>query len=197
MMTLREILNYIDFEMEFAVGQDEYEGERVIRLIDRQRANLGGIESEQFPADGNSAVDMIIDRLEVYWNDYIAEPLARNVDLSVYETYEKIYKANIKDGFDKNDDRMRCLYHIIHPEEVVCVTDLKTSLLADIKDWDRLIGEFGVQTCYQFADDLEEYDKSVPLELEKYGDDFEYAPKIVKLYEGLISIEDFIKEHEQ
>lgn len=194
MMTLREMLNYIDFEMKFAIGQDEYEGERVIRLIDKQRGNLGGIESEQFPTNNDFVVGMIIDRLEVYWSDYIAEPLATNVGLPVYEAYEKIYKANIKDGFDKDDDRMRCLYHIIHPEEVICVTDLKTSLLANIKDWDRLVGEFGTQMCYQFADDLEEYDKSTPNELEKYGDDFEYAPKIVKVYEGLISIEDFIKE---
>jgi len=123
MMTLREMLNYIDFDMEIIDGQDEYKGERVIRLIDKQRGNLGGIESEQFPVDNDFVAGMIIDRLEVYWNDYIAEPLARNVELPVYEAYEKIYKANIKDGFDKNDDCMRTLYHIIHPEEVVCVTE--------------------------------------------------------------------------
>lgn len=195
MITLREMLNHIDFEMEIVDGKDEFEGEKVIRLIDKQQANLGGIESEQFPADDDWTAATIIDRLDIYWNDYIIEPLARNVELPIYEAYEKIYKANIENGLGKDDDYMRCLYHLMFPTEVICVTDLENSLFADIKGWDKLVNEFGIQMCYQFADDLKEYEMSIENESEKYGDDFEYASNIVKVYEGLISVEDFIREN--
>lgn len=195
MITLREMLSYIDFEMEIVDGKDEFEGEKVIRLIDKQQANLGGIESEQFPAGDDRIAATIIDRLDIYWNDYIIEPLARNVELPIYEAYEKIYKANIENGFGEDDDYMRCLYHLMFPTEVICVTDLENSLFADIKGWDKLVNEFGIQMCYQFADDLKEYEMSIENESEKYGDDFEYASNIVKVYEGLISVEDFIREN--
>lgn len=196
MITLREMLNHIDFEMEIVDGKDEFEGEKVIRLIDKQQANLGGIESEQFPAGDDWTAATIIDRLDIYWNDYIIEPLARNVELPIYEAYEKIYKANIENGLGKDDDYMRCLYHLMFPTEVICVTDLENSLFADIKGWDKLVSEFGIQMCYQFADDLKEYEMSIENEPEKYGDNFEYTPKIVRLYEGLISVEDFIREYQ-
>jgi len=81
------------------------------------------------------------------------------------------------------------------PTEVICVTDLENSLFADIKGWDKLVNEFGIQMCYQFADDLKEYEMSIENEPEKYGDNFEYTPNIVKVYEGLISVEDFIREN--
>lgn len=60
----------------------------------------------------------------------------------------------------------------------------------------KLVNELGIQMCYQFADDLKEYDMSIENESEKYGDNFEYVPNIVKVYEGLISVEDFIRENQ-
>lgn len=195
MITLREMLNYIDFEMEIINGKDEFAGEKVVRLIDKQEANLGGVESEQFSTNNDFVAATIIDRLEIYWNDYIIESLAKNVGLPIYETYEKIYNANIKNDMDKNDDYMRCLYHLIHPTDVICVTDLENSLFAEIKDWDKFVDEFGIQMCYQFADDLMEYELSTENEFDKYGENYKYVPKIAKVYEGLMSMDDFINEY--
>lgn len=126
MVALRNMLNYIDFEMEIVDGKDEFEGEKVIRLIDKQGANLGNVHDDQFPIDSDF-IPMILDRLEPYWNDYIIEGLAKDVGLPTDASYENIYNANVKFG-DPEREEMEYLYALIHPEKVVCVTNLKSSL---------------------------------------------------------------------
>lgn len=115
MVALRDMLNYIDFEMEIVDGKDEFEGEKVIRLIDKQGANLGNVHDDQFPIDSDF-IPMILDRLEPYWNDYIIEGLAKDVGLPTDASYEDIYNANVKSG-DPEREEMEYLYALIHPEK--------------------------------------------------------------------------------
>ena len=73
-MELREFLNYFNFDYYFFND----EGEKEIKLIDLAGCNLGGIEKDSFPLseDGMMA---IIERLEIYEEDYIFDFLKCNV----------------------------------------------------------------------------------------------------------------------
>ena len=62
-----QILNVYDFKIMIDINNDS---EKVFRLIDIQKGNLGNIEQEEF-----STLADIIDRLDIYHQDFIYTPL--------------------------------------------------------------------------------------------------------------------------
>lgn len=62
-----QMLNVYEFELMIDINKDM---ESIFRLRDMQEANLGNIEQEEFYSLGD-----IIDRLDIYHNDYIYTPL--------------------------------------------------------------------------------------------------------------------------
>lgn len=98
-MTLLEFLEYFDFE--YRLYDDG--SEKWIGLIDTQNANLGGIEEERFPND-EFGVEMILDRLDIYYEDYIFNDLQWifehecNIDTSTMtwlDMYQKAKELNL------------------------------------------------------------------------------------------------------
>lgn len=85
-MTLRELLHYIEFDAELDENKE-------IRLIDQQNVYLGTIGEERWEAKQDSVPD-IIDRLSIYWNDYVITPLEEDMSLGCddYDTWEDLYK---------------------------------------------------------------------------------------------------------
>ena len=69
-MRLKEFLNFFDFE--YVVFNEH--GEKELGLIDTLGGNLGDIENERFPYSREGII-AIIDRLEIYENDYIFDYL--------------------------------------------------------------------------------------------------------------------------
>ena len=63
----RQIMQVYDFEIMIDINKNL---ENVFRLNDIQKGNLGGIEQEEF-----STLADIIDRLDLYHQDYIYTPL--------------------------------------------------------------------------------------------------------------------------
>lgn len=111
-MELRELLNYIEFDCYYTTNK---EGVRVIKLTDSQHANLGGIEDEEF-----TSVSDVIDRCEIYWNDYCIIPLCNDMEISVFSfnDWTDLYnKASKYYGEDKVDN-CTILKYLIHPELV-------------------------------------------------------------------------------
>lgn len=116
-MTLRELLKEIDFDYEVENGE--------IRLIDEQGAYLGDIGEERWIAE-QASVPTIIDRMEIYWNDYVYDAIVEeplNSDCKELEDYE--------DNGDYEELLLYCeahniksylteiLYYIVHPDEVI------------------------------------------------------------------------------
>lgn len=64
MLTDSDKLNLIGL-LEFDVVRQKENNILEYRLVDLQGANLGGIEDETF-----YSIDSIIDRLDIYWEDY-------------------------------------------------------------------------------------------------------------------------------
>lgn len=62
-MTLQEFLQEFDFGYHLVENEEH---KIVIKLDDMQGANLGGIEDEEF-----SCIDGVIERLDIYYQDYI------------------------------------------------------------------------------------------------------------------------------
>lgn len=62
-----QMLNVYEFELMIDISKDT---ESIFRLIDMQKANLGIIEQEEF-----YSLEDIINRLDIYHNDYIYKPL--------------------------------------------------------------------------------------------------------------------------
>lgn len=100
-MKLSEFLNYFDFDYEVANGQ--------IRLIDLQGAYLGGIDQDRFSLteDGKLA---LVDRLDVYINDYIRENLE-----------ERLIAAGVEDA---QDMWLSTLAEVAREKDVVCDFDV-------------------------------------------------------------------------
>ena len=81
-MFLSEFLNEFDFGYE--TSRDR-EGTKVYRLIDNQCANLGGIEDEDF-----YSIMQIVDRLDIYYHDYIYEDIREEYGYEGDEDYGEI-----------------------------------------------------------------------------------------------------------
>lgn len=93
-MSLRELLNYVDFDYEIIKNDnedytDEYERRvELIKLIDLQDAYLGDIADFRVRVDDKLAIECIIDRLEIYWNDYVIEPLEEELRIEDVYTWK-------------------------------------------------------------------------------------------------------------
>lgn len=109
-MSLRELLNYVDFDYEIIKNDnedytDEYErGVELIKLIDLQDAYLGDIADFRVEVDDKLAIECIIDRLEIYWNDYVIEPLEEELRIEDVYTWEELYIKACKKYGDKVDN---------------------------------------------------------------------------------------------
>lgn len=130
LMTLREFLNEFDFDV---YKSKDDNGEVTYKLRDTQGANLGDIESESF-----YDIDSIVDRLDIYYNDYIISDVEDNLkDLASHSAgYDILDKWNeshsYKDMYDylielqaKYPDAsisplyLNLLYYIINPDKLV------------------------------------------------------------------------------
>lgn len=109
-MSLRELLNYVDFDYEIIKNDgedytDEYERRvELIKLIDLQDAYLGDIADFRVRVDDKLAIECIIDRLEIYWNDYVIEPLEEELRIEDVYTWEELYLKACKKYGDKVDN---------------------------------------------------------------------------------------------
>lgn len=109
-MSLRELLNYVDFDYEIIKNDnenytDEYErGVKLIKLIDLQGAYLGDISDFSVELNSESAIQDIVDRLEIYWNDYVIESLERDLRIEDAYTWEELYFKACKKYGDKVDN---------------------------------------------------------------------------------------------
>lgn len=114
-MNLAEFLDYFDFSYkkiknDFVDPENDDEGE-VYALIDNQHANLGGIEEERF-----STIEAIVDRLDIYYNDYIYRDLEEEFDLD--GTAEELFKALEEINDDRQAGHYSFLYYIINPTKL-------------------------------------------------------------------------------
>lgn len=87
-------------------------------LIDRQGANLGDIESDRF----NDAVTLI-DRLEVYVQDYIVSDIAEDAECCDYGTWAELVVFARKNMAKEDLKRYRFELNVLdmicnHPSEV-------------------------------------------------------------------------------
>lgn len=138
--TLREFVGEFDFDV---YKTKDVDGDVVYRLIDLQKANLGGIESDEF-AD----IESITDRLDIYYQDYflsdiefILDDIGLRVDnkdildkwytLSSYEDMYQ-YLIDIQKKYCQGDYcpqdlswSVECLYYIIHPNELADDVEVK------------------------------------------------------------------------
>lgn len=108
-MTLRELLSYIEFDAEL----DEH-GE--IALIDNQNVYLGTIGEERWEATQELVPD-IIDRMDIYWRDYVITPLCEDMDCEEPYSWKDLYDKAI-DFYGNDVDKNTILKYLIHPELV-------------------------------------------------------------------------------
>lgn len=115
-MTLRDLLQEIDFDYEIENGE--------IKLIDKQGAYFGDIGEERWRAE-QASVSAIIDRMEIYWDDYVYDGI---VNPSLNQVGNKLEDYNDNGDYtelleyckthDITDYLVDILYCIVHPEEV-------------------------------------------------------------------------------
>lgn len=112
MKTLREILNYIDFDYEIENGE--------IKLIDNQQAYLGDIADFRVPATNDSIKD-IIERTEIYWLDYEVRPLMEDMGVSeeLENDWTKLYELAARYYGDEEVDDNTILGYLINPDQIV------------------------------------------------------------------------------
>ena len=129
-MKLTDFLNEFDFD--YVVYDSGYLG-----FIDLQGANLGDIESDRYTNDRNGVIGMV-DRLDIYYRDYIFEEMADDlddngvdVDYTSWRNIIATYKKN-KDKCSYNHDWQSYLAeHIFNPELIELDSDEKEIQ----KDW--------------------------------------------------------------
>lgn len=111
-MTLRELLDYIDFDAELDENNE-------IRLIDEQNAYLGDIGEERYKPEQDSVAD-IIDRCEIYWLDYVIRPLIEDIGCSddLEDDWSELYKVAIKHYGSNKVNRNTILGYLINPDDV-------------------------------------------------------------------------------
>lgn len=114
-MNLAEFLDYFDFsynkiQNDFEDPENDDEGE-VYALIDNQHANLGGIENERF-----SNIPAIIDRLDIYYVDYIYRDLEE--EFGLFGTAEELFEQLEKIGDERQEGHYSLLYYIVNPDEL-------------------------------------------------------------------------------
>ena len=103
-MTVSEFLNGFDFDYEVGYS-DEFE-KPCWKLIDLQGANLGGIEDDEF-----FSIDGIVDRLGIYYDDYLLYEDESSDDYNVL--LDEMIKA------DPSAWQIPYIYYVIHPDELI------------------------------------------------------------------------------
>ena len=103
-MTVTEFLNGFDFDYE--VGYSEEFETPCWKLIDLQGANLGDIDDDEF-----FGIDGIVDRLEIYYDDYLLYENESSDDYN--ELLDEMVKA------DPSAWQIPYIYYVIHPDELI------------------------------------------------------------------------------
>lgn len=122
-MSLRELLCYVDFNYEIIKNDnedytDEYErGVELIKLIDLQDAYLGDIADFRVRVDDKLAIECIIARLEIYWNDYVITGLAEDLDVDKYDNWNELYKL-AKEKYGKEVDNNTILGYLLDSSNI-------------------------------------------------------------------------------
>lgn len=122
-MSLRELLNYVDFDYEIIKNDnedytDEFErGVELIKLIDLQDVYLGDIAEFRVEAKYELAIACIIDRLEIYWNDYVITDLAEDLDVDEYDDWNELYKL-AKEKYGKEVDNNTILGYLLDSSNI-------------------------------------------------------------------------------
>lgn len=80
------------YEFDLAVDDEGF-----WRVVDRQSANLGGIEQDKF-----ETLASIVDRMDAYHNDYIIEDLENYFPEIEYSNWEDLYKELISLSNDED-----------------------------------------------------------------------------------------------
>lgn len=122
-MSLKELLRYVDFDYEIIKndGEDyteEYErGVELIKLIDLQNVYLGDIADFRVRVDDKLAIEYIIDRLEIYWNDYVITDLKEDLDVDEYVNWNELYKL-AKEKYGKEVDNNTILGYLLDSSNI-------------------------------------------------------------------------------
>lgn len=122
-ITLRELLHEVEFDYEIVRNEGEDfdedidEGVEVIKLIDLQGVYLGDIADFRVEAKWELAISSIIDRLEIYWIDYVITDLEEDLEIFDYKDWEDLYKK-AKDVYGDKTDSYTILGTLINPELV-------------------------------------------------------------------------------
>lgn len=122
-MSLRELLNYVDFDYEIIKNDgedytDEYErGVELIRLIDLQDVYLGNIAEFRVEAKYELAIACIIDRLEIYWNDYVITDLEEDLNVDSTNNWNELYKL-AKEKYGKEVDNNTILGYLLDSSNI-------------------------------------------------------------------------------
>lgn len=122
-MSLRELLNYVDFDYEIIKNDnedytDEFErGIELIRLIDLQNVYLGNIAEFRVEAKYELAIACIIDRLEIYWNDYVITVLKEDLDVDDYVNWNELYKL-AQEKYGKDVDNNTILGYLLDSSSI-------------------------------------------------------------------------------
>lgn len=120
-MTLRELLDYIEFDAELEDGQ--------IKLIDKQNVYLGTIAEERWEPTKDSVVK-IIDRMEIYWNDYVITPLINDIGCSeeLRNNWSELYDIASKYYGDEEVDKNTILGYLVNPDYVELDKELQIEI---------------------------------------------------------------------
>lgn len=101
------------YEFDLALDKENY-----WRVVDRQSANLGGIEQDKF-----ETLASIVDRMEAYHNDYIIEDLEKCFPEIEYSNWEDLYKELISLSNDEDlsefEFDIRVLEMILYGAEIL------------------------------------------------------------------------------
>lgn len=108
-MFLSEFLAEFDFSYE--ISRDR-EGSKVYQLIDNQCANYGDIEDEDY-----YSIEQIVDRLDIYYHDYIYEDIVEELGYEGKEDYNEILKW-LKENEPTHKYVMELVECIVNPKNI-------------------------------------------------------------------------------
>lgn len=122
-MSLRELLSYVEFDYEIIKNDNEDytdkfdRGVELIKLIDLQNAYLGTIAAFRVALNSDTAIEDIIDRLEIYWDDYEISPLEEDLDVDEYDNWNELYKL-AQEKYGKEVDNNTILGYLLDSRNV-------------------------------------------------------------------------------
>lgn len=109
-ISLRELISYVEFDYEIENNK--------IKLIDWQNVYLGDIADFRVEIDDEQfAIMSVIERLRIYWNDYVITALEEDLDVSNYKDWEELYKI-AQDKYGDDTNKCTILGWIVNPEYI-------------------------------------------------------------------------------